>query len=79
MMIGIGLDPFDIWKALLMKYPYEEVEKLHKEILKEGKERYIKAHPPDVIVVGADEVSLDEVVRNAEKKKKERQETGKEE
>jgi len=73
MMLGIGLGPFDVWKALIMKYPYEEVEKLHKEIVEEGKKRYIASHPPDVIVVGSDEVSLKEVVENAEKKKKERQ------
>jgi hypothetical protein len=73
MSIGVGLSPFDVWKALFMKYPYEEVEKLHEEIVKEGKKRYIASHPPDIIVVGADEVSLEEVVKNAEKEKKKRQ------
>jgi len=73
MTIGVQLDSFDVWKALFMKYPYEEVEKLHHEIVEEGKKRYIASHPPDIIVVGVDEVSLEEVVKNAEKKKKERQ------
>ena len=73
MSIGVGLSAFDVWKALLMKYSYEEVEKLHKEIIEDGKKRYIASHPPDIIVVGADEISLEEVVRNAEKKKKEKQ------
>lgn len=70
------LNTEDIWLALLKKYPLSSIEKIMKKRKKERLERIEKEESEYEIIdlepefyVGEDNISLNEVIKDAEKKK----------